>query len=617
MGEEGLERGFLSSLRRKRRRPGADGERWTIHAVRGLVDAASPLGARWISDEACDDEFSRLVVDAQRSLFRVVDTNWPDGATGPVRMLAGEGRSPSLVWHAQAIGVLLELGFLPTALCVREHLDVLERRLQPINCHSPEEYPEDDPWLLRTRHVAWVVACLAEMPQFELAAGEPTDLRRELRQAMDQHRRIIEMAAACLLGIGKEGPTTWIGRREGEEVWSEVWRERRPNFLNTVYAALGLCRAERHGYLDKLVAPHPGHVSRATELFGPLFQSVTIETSHEGPEVHWRRPWREPWAHHDLPSGVVAILSLALMEYAGLLLEVSVPGSEEEMRALAARTRAQRLAHVLIFRSKRSKTRWATTADAFFSEKAEGAWFIPTYSLGLRAILETGIVHPADPHVLRGFVTITQLATTRGHGDNLVETWIDPTRAPRMREETGGTRQHAVGNFGRDDGDTIIAQGRITAAGLHAACMAWACLRRAAARVDPRDLLWRRRAVWPASPFIRIEVEPEQASWCFNLVGDGGLHAYSESSRVITETLQFFETLDAFENPATTDAIAVALAHRTESVEPPLQPKNVVNKIWRINRQFGVELIAATEDGRYFLTAPLYRVETTQAASSS
>jgi hypothetical protein len=60
-------------------------------------------------------------------------------------MLAGEGRSPSLVWHAQAIGLLLELGFLPTAACVREHLEVIERRLQPINCRDPERC---DDWLL-------------------------------------------------------------------------------------------------------------------------------------------------------------------------------------------------------------------------------------------------------------------------------------------------------------------------------------------------------------------------------------------------------------------------------------------------------------------------------------
>jgi hypothetical protein len=586
-------------------RPLVAGERWTIHAVRGLVDTASPLGARWISDEACEDQFSREVMDAQRALFHEVDTPWPDGGEGPVRMLAGEGRTPSLVWHAQAIGVLLELGFLPTAKCIREHLNILERRLKPINCHNPEESPEDDGWLLRTRHVAWVLACLAEMPQFKLAPGDPTDLRRELEAAMEQHGRIIRTAATYLLGMGSDGPATWIGLREGEAVWSEVWQERKPNLLNTVYSALGLCRAERHGYLQDLVEPHPGHISRATELFGDLLRGVVVEATSKGPEVRWRRVWGELWAKHDLPSGVIALLALALMEYSSLLLEASVPGAEEEMRALEARNRAQRLAHVLVCRDQRKKTRWSSTADAFFSEKAEGAWFTPTYSLGLRAILETGVVHPGDPLVRRGFKIIEGLATERHHGGEVVQTWIDPTRSPPMRDEAAGAHQHAVANFESIIVNDAVARGRVNAAGLHAAGMAWAGLRRAAARVDPRELLWLAAKKRPASPFKVIDVTPENESWTLTLIGDGGLHAYREQARVVTETLYFFRALASFDRPASSQEIAQLVTKLSGAAEPPLDASNVPNKIWRINYQFGTALIASVDDDRHLLTALL------------
>jgi hypothetical protein len=174
-----------------------------------------------------------------------------------------------------------------------------------------------------------------------------------------------------------------------------------------------------------------------------------------------------------------------------------------------------------------------------------------------------------------------------------------------MRDEKAGARQHAVANFGGSDGKELIRQGRVNAAGLHAACMAWAGLRRAAARSDPRELLWPPSSERPRSPFNVIEIAPVQASWTLKLIGDGGLHAYYETSRVVSETLDFFKALNSFDTAARPEEIADAVASLSGTLEPPLQPENVPNKIWRINRHFGVALIASTGDGRYFLTAAL------------
>src|SRR4051812_29856703 len=87
---------------------GAFGPRYLgVHSVRGLVDTASPLGARWINDEACDDPLSAQVVRAQRALLKQRLVEWPGIEPIEMRVLAGRGGSPSLVWHAQAVGMLL------------------------------------------------------------------------------------------------------------------------------------------------------------------------------------------------------------------------------------------------------------------------------------------------------------------------------------------------------------------------------------------------------------------------------------------------------------------------------------------------------------------------------
>jgi len=81
--------------------------------------------------------------------------------------------------------------------------------------------------------------------------------------------------------------------------------------------------------------------------------------------------------------------------------------------------------------------------------------------------------------------------------------------------------------------------------------------------------------------------------------------------------LHFFQALDGFAEPASSEEIAAAVAELAGGVEPPLQPKNVANKIWRINRQFAVALIASTDDGRYFWTATLREADRSASAPDS
>lgn len=61
-----------------------------------------------------------------------------------------------------------------------------------------------------------------------------------------------------------------------------------------------------------------------------LVESVVVEPRPTGPEVKWNLPWREGWiigdrirGRHDLPDGIVGLLTLALVEYSSLLQEIS------------------------------------------------------------------------------------------------------------------------------------------------------------------------------------------------------------------------------------------------------------------------------------------------------
>ena len=131
-------------------------------------DSGSPLGARWFSEHECDDQFALDVVAAIDAMLQpVARVQWPEPPAPEIdSVLMGVGRSPSVVWHSQAAGALLELGFFPSAPCVRRHLLVLKERLRP-EMSAPPAGRDDPPWVLRTRHVAWVLACLAEMPRVD------------------------------------------------------------------------------------------------------------------------------------------------------------------------------------------------------------------------------------------------------------------------------------------------------------------------------------------------------------------------------------------------------------------------------------------------------------------
>ena len=74
----------------------------------------------------------------------------------------------------------------------------------------------------------------------------------------------------------------------------------------------------------------------------------------------------------------------------------------------------------------------------------------------------------------------------------MVATWLDPTRSALLRREATPTFQHAIVDFapGLAQGAAETPEaGRPTPAGLHAAAMAYAALRRRVAQVDPRELI--------------------------------------------------------------------------------------------------------------------------------
>jgi hypothetical protein len=590
------------------------GQRYVgVHSVRGLVDTASPLGARWIDDEACDDPFSVQAVRAQRELLKQRLVEWPGVEPIEMSVLAGRGGSPSLVWHAQAVGILLELGFLPTAKCVQEHLGILEKRLDPDFAINPEGQEQREPWLLRTRHVAWVLACLAELPLFEVT--EKTLTGQTLAAALAHHKNVVVTAARYLLGVGT-GPADWVARDEGDARWTEVWGKRRqPNAINTIYAALAICRAERHGFLEDVGDGHTNRLAQAIELFDNLLvRSVVVEPQPAGPEVKWNGYWNEGWItgkkddaeRRDLPDGIVGLLALALVEYSGLLQELSEPDSDEEKRALAARMLARRLGHVLVFRAKDNQDRthhkphWTAAADAFFSEEAEGEWYVPSYSVCLRAVLETGAVRPDHPVVLEAFETLDRFATS---GASDYWTWIDPTRYPEVSEQARrGLWQHAKVDLSavtpvRADDGSLIGE---NASGLHAAVMAYAGLRRAVAREDPRKLLNRdplHPSLKPSSPFRLLEVEREATgTLTLRATAEGSeSHPYRETTTLSPEALLLLETLAAQGTPIGAEDLGLAIHARAGDARHSQRAAAVSGLVGDINRWFGVRLVESDD----------------------
>lgn len=581
---------------------------WTAHFVRGLIDSASPLGVRWVDEQACDDPFARIVNSAQAALVRHSALERPDGSgkvVGPA--LAGQGRSPSFVWHAQAIGCLLELGYLPTTDAVRRHLDILEWRLDPQLLRNPAEVEDpNDPWILRTRHVAWVLACLAEMPSMKLDPHDEARHKANFDEAMNLHSKVILAAADYLLGLSPSHE--WTGPDFEARAWREYWSESRPNLLNTVYATIGLARAMRHGFL-RAIDGRADAVNNVVKLLDALLAEVTVTTRNGIPEVHWIRqngsaPWIEPWAAGDLPDGVVGLLCLALLEYAGMLRETRDVYAYDDVHGAALRTKAQRLGHVLVFRGRdesraaKSTTRWMNAAEAFLSEGAEGEWFVPSYSVCARAVLESGAATPRWRVVTDACATINGMALNAADNRG-VETWIDPTRVFALRRRArneGKESWHA-----KLDVTTVFEGGPdrptdlpLTAAGIHAAAMALASARRAAARDDPRELLKLERIdELPQSPFTSFRLHKSGRKHTLELRGVGDVRdMYIESTSISTESRLVIEALAEQEEPASADEVLATVARLAGARKRRVTKQSgVEDRVDKINRQLGVEFI--------------------------
>lgn len=154
---------------------------------------------------------------------------------------------------------------------------------------------------------------------------------------------------------------------------------------------------------------------------------IYVQPGAQGPRTFIEGEWEEPWAKEALPAGVVGLLGLLLNEYAHLLLGLASPGSPLESRARRAHALGLRTAHDLVSRHED----WSATVDAFSYQGAERRlWFVPTYSVALRSVLESGAVPPNHQAVAAALRTINiyaRLATTE-RGEEF-ETWGDPTRA--------------------------------------------------------------------------------------------------------------------------------------------------------------------------------------------
>jgi hypothetical protein len=309
------------------------------------------------------------------------------------------------------------------------------------------------------------------------------------REIFGQLALLIGVGSAVELLVEPEGPKSWP-----EDDGSMV---RRPNLLTRIYATLGVCRCERHGYrrpadawLGFLRDEQPANV-----LVDNLLSQIRIELAAEGPAIRLvdsegRVPWLEPWAKaYTLPTSVIGLLALVLIEHARFIAQIADPDRPEWKLVHAAFTRAQRLGQALLARPRLTDVSWSRGVDAFFQQGGEdSAWFIPSFSVCLRAVLETGVADPTHPLVQEALHTIKMLSIEPEAGG-----WRDPTYhtgldkiadakarstvysrrlRPSIGAEPGAGSQHAELDVIRLARDTRMEGWRTTAFSVHAAALA-------------------------------------------------------------------------------------------------------------------------------------------------
>jgi hypothetical protein len=577
-------------IRRAQTRVGLEG-RWPF-------DSASASGGLYIEDESGD----ALADDARLALTTLLKPRpglrYPTGVEVREALWGGgdgADRAPSIVWHAQAIGVLLEVGYLPSAECVQTHLRVLKERLHPKSANDPADPRADQRWPLRTRHVAWVLACLAELSAHAVPRGDVPD---RIRQALAEWETVLGTAFTYL--VGNEGPAAWVGIQPGERFWSEYWGRRRINLLNTIYASLAICRASRHGFRIPRENSWDGSFS-VEHTIHAFVDEIRVEPTPQGPRTRLGGVWHEPWVRGPLPAGVVGLLGLLLHEYAHLLLGLARPGSALEMRARRAFTLARRIAHDLLSRDGE----WVGTIDAFSYQGAERRWwYVPSYSVCVRAILESGAVGPHHAAVVSAMEAITRFhRRERAQNGDEYETWADPTRtdlAARIPDEAFDEAWHAV----VDVTAVPIKECPASASSIHASVMAHAAFRRSVHAVDPRVLeaVMRGERDYgeegrPQAPFSSVVISHAPSHDApgrprdFELALCAGDY-YEERYRVVAGTAALLVACDRIETPATDTAIGRKVhALGPEDLSLPRSPEGVRKAIGRINTALGVDLV--------------------------
>lgn len=523
-----------------------------------VYDSASPFAGSYLNDTSDDplaNEARRALREARK---KTTGLTFPGTKVevGPCYYEEALGKSPSVVFHGMALGLLLEMGFAPSAPCVWEHLRILDHRLRRSESVSPEDPPGGDlrnPWFLRTRHVAWALAMLAELPSLQI----PRDATAEQRRRFIKHRELAELAYAYLDG-GPDAPATWVGLRQNDNWWSEYWRpttetdasgqrrarfEREPNLLNTVYASLSIARGARHG-LGAPTSPWSRRRPLPAQVLGELADRIEVHITDVGPRTrlgsHDRRrrpededspagndssysPWKEEWAKggKDLPPGVVGLLCIFLIEYA-----YTVSQTEDEDAGRPYLLKAQRLAHDLMSRPDE----WVRSIELYSWDPEPGKpapnWQILAYSVCLRAVLEAGVVGATHEYLLHAFQTIqaTQKRVIPEEGTPYT-TWVDVARLYQNKPYEGTDWFERVSihadlglpesrlrarHAGPADEEPEEAPAPVkpmeeredmvaTPLSIHSSLMAWAALRRTLWREDPRETVVRGATAGTAS----------------------------------------------------------------------------------------------------------------------